>query len=240
VGAIEKDEGLVIRPEELERRLTGAHSICVVGSSRGGTSAAAYALDFAGIFMGDNLIVNCEDPEFVPMIRPDGIEENALAELVKRRCREHPKRWGFKHPDASFHMPALEALMPNVIFIAMMRSPLAVANTVMRREPAFADDPTTEKMTAALRHPMRYYSAIFDGIERVRAPVIVLDHETARYHGRLFVKALFDALGLPHLRRQELQDHLRSGMYRQPVPKHRYVAADPNQLRRERVHARGN
>ncbi|MEE4208434.1 MAG: hypothetical protein V2I43_04105 [Parvularcula sp.] len=210
------DGGILVRPSEWRRRTEGRYAVCIFGASRGGTSAAAYALARAGFPMGDDMRANCEDPAFLELITEDRIDRAGLERLVRQRWSEYPRRWGFKVPAASFHLRSLSEAIENIVFVGIIRSPLASARTIFRREPAFSKGNPVANLQAALRHSMRYYEAAIADFARLSAPVLLLDHETARFQSEQFVSTLFGALNFETVKAQTVATELAEGRYRNP------------------------
>jgi hypothetical protein len=97
----------------------------ILGLPRGGTTLAAGLVKAAGIYIGNNLPVTNEDPEFAQLLQPERVDSADFQRLVDQRNMQHPK-WGFKFPYRNHW--SLLASIPNSAFVFVFRDTFAVVN----------------------------------------------------------------------------------------------------------------
>lgn len=189
---IQTSRGLtIVRPDLLRERITGEHTIIACGASRGGTTALAYALARGGVDLGPDLPLNLEDDRFVACLHYRTLDQVRLVKLLNE---PRTGRWGFKVPDAVFHLPWLDDQAVNPVFTIILRSPLSTANSVITHDPNFPED--SSGLENALRHPLTYYAAVTDALQRIEAPVVLVDYENLHFRSLDTLRRLYVALGL--------------------------------------------
>jgi hypothetical protein len=199
----------VVNAQSLGARLSMPHTFVVCGSSRGGTSAIAYAMIRGGIDLGSDLPINLEDPEVLSHIDGEKLNEDALSQIIAARSG---RTWGFKVPDAAFHLPWFANHAENPIFVVILRSPLAVANSIINREPSFSKDKTG--FAVAFRHPLKFFGAISSALPKLNAPFILMDYEGLHYRSDVFLDELYDLLGIDCEDRKEVATELSKSDYK--------------------------
>jgi hypothetical protein len=95
-------------------------TIVVFGTERGGTSPIAGIVRGLGVYMGDNLEGNNEDPLF--MHKP----VSRLKEVIRLRNSSHAV-WGWKFPKAAQQLPLYLKSLRNPHLIIVSRDPVAIA-----------------------------------------------------------------------------------------------------------------
>lgn len=92
----------------------------IAGIERGGTSPVAGAARALGLYLGEELHQNNEDPLFVHQ----GYHETI--EAISQRNSSHPV-WGWKFPKVFLDLPLYIGHLRNPHFIVVFRDPVAVA-----------------------------------------------------------------------------------------------------------------
>lgn len=208
---IETERGItIIRPDLLKTRCRNGHTIIASGASRGGTTALAYALLRGGVNMGPDLPLNLEDDRFVDCIKQKRISRTELSKLLRTSTSE---RWGFKVPDAVFHLPWLDQNAVNPVFVFILRSPLATANSVLKHDPNFSSD--SIGFEHAMRHPLTYYSAIADALPLITAPIVLVDYEHLHFRPKYLLPRLFSALNISSDITEQIASELSQPDYKQ-------------------------
>ena len=138
-------------------------TIIVLGSPRGGTSMIAGLLREFGIFMGDGLGKNHEDPKFL------GNDINTIETTIKERNEKY-NVWGWKVPHTIFYIDKIEHLLTNPSYIIVYRNIHKVAESQIRHSNA-------DKISA-LKVTTNYYAKIMEFIEKSKAPILVINYES--------------------------------------------------------------
>lgn len=108
--------GFILRPSGN----VPTRTVVVFGLERGGTSPVAGIIRALGVFMGQDLDNNNEDPAFVH--RP---VSKIVAEIGKRN--EQHGTWGWKFPKAVQELPLYIRHLRHPHFVLVSRDPVAVA-----------------------------------------------------------------------------------------------------------------
>lgn len=177
-------------PTLLKERLSTHPTLIACGAARGGTTALAYALVRAGIDLGPSLPLNLEDDRFVRCFTPSNIDANSLRDLLSIRRNE---LWGFKVPEAIFHLRWLDRNVPNPVFIIVFRSPLGVANSAISHDPANFS-PDRNGLVNALEHSLTCYSAALQALPFLKSPVLMIDYESLHFRAEETLSWLFETL----------------------------------------------
>jgi hypothetical protein len=172
------------RLNDFARTPTQSEAFCVLGLPRGGTTMTARLVEAAGVFIGDNLPVTAEDPEFVRILKEVRPDHQAFREAVAKREVAH-RLWGFKAPFRN-HWDLLETLN-NVRFIAVFRDLFAVAN----RNHISVDADITASMAAN----GSLCQEIIRFVGKTRHPVFLFSYEKALLSPAALSKALAEFIG---------------------------------------------
>lgn len=151
----------------------------VMGAPRGGTSLVAGSLRLAGIYMGDGLGNQHEDPDFrreVPL-------EDKL-QSVKERNEEH-EVWGWKLPDSIYYIRDLIGKLINPCFIVVYRNPFSIAKSSSERDGAPFD-------ISLLGHPNFHYRQVFEILRDYDFPTALVSYESAISNPVLFSEKILE------------------------------------------------
>jgi hypothetical protein len=198
---VENKSGFVIfRPNLLQRRIAAKkHTIVVAGASRGGTSSISYALVRSGFLLGEDLgHLNYEDKEIINA----RMNKQKLRRIFSKRNSQH-NVWGFKLPEASFHLDWLDIELRNPIFVYVMRNPASVARSVIARSPAYEAD--REGLIGSLNHALRFYTYFTESLKRIESPIILVEHEAIARSPIAFCKDFYACLGI-EVSKEEILD----------------------------------
>jgi len=161
------------------------------GVTRGGTSAVAGAMRRLGVFMGDNLLNNHEDPEMKIDGHLDvvgGAYNLHRLKMIEKRNETH-KVWGWKDPDAITYLYELTPYLINPHYVIVGRDPVATAKAHMRwylRDPRFAIG------DIVLQHQRNVMFSL-----SCDAPVLFVSYEKALLYPQSFIEELAAFLGVP-------------------------------------------
>jgi|GEM_PF-7026845 len=144
----------------------------------------AKLLQAAGIFMGEQLPVTAEDPEFARLLKASSPEAAEFQALLALRAKAH-RRWGFKAPYKN-HWQLLGS-MPDARFVVVFRDVLAVANR--NRISASADLLGNMSANLALQ------SQLLRFISGIPNPVFMFSYEKAVLDPAPVVEALAEFCG---------------------------------------------
>jgi hypothetical protein len=204
-----------------------SRELCVLGMPRGGTTMAATLLKEAGVFMGDNLPVTIEDPQFAKLLSQQTPDKAAFRALVEARRAQHA-RWGFKAPFR--HHWDLLAGIENVRYLAVFRDVLAVAN----RNKISADASLLQSMQANLTLQQKIVEFIL-GSDR---PMLLLSYEKALTFPKETAEAICKFIGAAPM--ASLLTNLTKVIQPNEI---RYVASQDPLMVQTRIHVdliRGN
>ncbi|ESR25308.1 hypothetical protein [Lutibaculum baratangense] len=154
----------------------------VLGAPRGGTSMIAGSLRLAGIFMGEGLGGQHEDPAF----KREAVEDK-LAAIADRNRRFHT--WGWKLPRTVHFFDEIKHALVNPHLIVVYRNTLAVARSSARRDRRPLD---LHLIKVATRH----YSKVFDIIDGNDMPTAIVAYEAAVAQPRLYAERLVKYCGV--------------------------------------------
>jgi hypothetical protein len=163
---------IVLHPDRLGAAVPH-ETLVITGSPRGGTSIVAYILLRAGYFLGrDMSALNHEDREIAGAFT----EDNRLLTIIEARNREH-QRWGFKFPKASMKLEWLASNLRNPVFVIVYRNPLAIARSIINRQPNF--DRTEIHLKRALERGLDRMTTATASSFRSQIPAIFIDIDDA-------------------------------------------------------------
>jgi hypothetical protein len=163
---------IVVWPGDLARVL-GNETLVICGPGRGGTSIISYILLSLGYYLGEGLEANHEDRDILAAI---GLPSRMEAIVADRNLRY--QRWGFKIPIAVHHVDWLASALRNPVFLVVFRNPVAIAKTVLKRDPTFTGAGPRNLVTA-LEHGFRKME-LGTQVVMTRAPSILIDVDAAR------------------------------------------------------------
>jgi hypothetical protein len=164
-------------------RLHPRRTYVCFGVARGGTSAVAGAMRRLGIFMGDDLPNNYEDPRFGP-----GQSPARMREAIAERNAAHDV-WGWKFPAASNYLEGLSKDLRNPYLVVVFRDIAATMKGHMRWH--------NREVTLAAHEILVQQQKNWFLVERWRVPTLLVSYEKAILDPRLFVQELARHLGRP-------------------------------------------
>jgi hypothetical protein len=168
-----RDTMIVVHPDELAR-VIGNETLVICGPARSGTSLIAYVLLRLGCNLGDDLLdLIHEDREILDAIR----QPAEMARVVAERNRR-AKRWGFKVPRAVQYLDWLEGMLRNPVFVVAFRNPVAIARTILRRDPTYGGAGLGDLGTALEYGIHRMW--LGGQVIATKAPSLLVDVDAAR------------------------------------------------------------
>lgn len=187
---------MVVDPNEVARRRDSG-TVVVCGSPRGMTSVVAYTLYELGLYLGARVgAKNYEDQDLLDLMpaasAPDhagSLDTPAFRDAVALRDQSH-ERWGFKIPHAAAYVDQLEGLLRDVIFVVCLRNPVAVAQSVVNREPGMTFD--AERLLEIGTRPIR----TIQQLQTMNSPFIIVDMDAVRRMPGVYLEELSTQLGL--------------------------------------------
>jgi pimeloyl-ACP methyl ester carboxylesterase len=176
--------------------------ICL-GVARGGTSAVAGVMQRLGIFMGDDLPNNYEDPRFGA-----GQPPARMRAAIEERNQAHDI-WGWKFPAAANYAEGLYASLRNPYLVVVFRDLAATMKGHMRWH--------NREVALAAHEILVQQQKNWFLVERWRVPTLLVSYEKAMLEPSLFVQELAGHLGRdvpqgPDL--DELVEFLTPGSYK--------------------------
>ena len=165
--------------------------ICI-GVARGGTSAVAGAMQRLGVFIGDGLANNYEDPAFL-----NHISDDQMRQTIAARNAAHPV-WGWKNPNAA---DPLERLLPDIRnphLIVVTRDLVATMRAQTRWHKRGHLYSAHEIM---LQQQRNWFLA-----ERWKLPTALISYEKMILDPKRFVSEFAYFLGMPKTKPKKMQD----------------------------------
>jgi len=153
------------------------------GVARGGTSAVAGTMQRLGIFMGDELPNNYEDPRFGP-----GQAPARMRAAIAERNEAHDI-WGWKFPAASNYLEGLSNDLRNPYLVVVFRDMAATMKAHMRWH--------NREITLAAHEILMQQQKNWFLVERWRVPTLLISYEKAILEPALFVREMAGYLGRP-------------------------------------------
>ncbi len=175
--------------------------ICI-GVPRGGTSAVGGLMQRLGIFMGDDLPNNYEDPEFIQKTPA------YMKEVIKKRTEDHAL-WGWKFPAAANYLELLLPHIENPHLVIVFRDLVATMKAHVRwhnRTQLFAAH------EIILQQQKNWFL-----VERWQVPTALVSYEKAVLAPNLFTHEMANFLGMPHPdeeHQKEIAEFLTPGRYK--------------------------
>ena len=201
-GALRKDAGPLSNAR---------HTVVIFGVPRGGTTMVAGVAQRCGLFIGDDLPANNEDPLFnSDAIRSAGQElVPALRAAVQRRNAARD-RWGWKFPRAGAYLDSLRDVLVNPRLIVVSRDPVATATRHVRRGSTVVD------AVGMVQSLQRRNLAL---VTEWQCPTFLVSYERAMANKAGFVDKLCDFLDLrPPVEPDAIYSYMRSGGYNDRQP----------------------
>jgi hypothetical protein len=179
---------------------SGPRTVVVFGVTRGGTSMIAGAVRGFGVFLGDNLPVNNEDPDFtyksLPLMKASILARN-----------EKFQSWGWKFPMAANYMEELMPVLRNPVFVIVARDIAATASALTRWH--------NRDRSAALSEALMQTQKNFMLALRWQTPTLFVSYERAVASPDVCLDELASFLDTPlTVDRSKLIDFMARGSYK--------------------------
>lgn len=174
-------DGKFLKMYEEKTEPPEARTIVVLGVARGGTSLISGLLDLAGIDMGNAILANHEDPEFVfhsgdRRVFHGDRKQEALAkvsEIIAKRNAEK-KVWGWKDPLALHYLGGVADKLRNPYVVLVVRNLVSVALSEFKRNKlAFSECAFLSKQQLTLVE----YSLIYEMLAQTHFPTLIMEYE---------------------------------------------------------------
>jgi len=157
-----------------------SETVIIFGMTRGGTSMIAGAVRGFGYYLGEELLVNLEDQNFVYKT------DEHMKETIARRDQDHAL-WGWKYPIAVEYLDRLLPFVRTPILIIVSRDITATASAMTRWDDR---DPSGALSEAIIQSQRNLMLAI-----RHRLPTLYVSYEKASLNQDLFLTELEGFLG---------------------------------------------
>jgi len=193
---------------------TADKTIVVMGVARGGTSMVAGTVRELGIFLGDRLGENHEDPQFLPF------DVDKIREVISRRNDEH-KTWGWKMPHSLQYIEQVQTELRNPHFILVWRNTLATAISQVNR--------SDSDIGNALEYSSNRLQEMIEKTKLLNGPVLLVNYEQAINQKDDFVDTLADFVGV------DVDDETRANCIRFIDPKTGYQQVSKTYYRVEKT-----
>lgn len=144
-------------------RNSAEKTFVIFGSPRGGTTAVAGVARHLGLFLGDNLPDNLEDPSF------HGQPIKAIRETIAERDEKHAQ-WGWKFPNAVNNLDHVAPHLRNSRYICVTRDLTANSLGIEARHEGYGS-------LRSLEHAMQNLQRNLSFVMRVRRPTLMLSYE---------------------------------------------------------------
>jgi hypothetical protein len=192
-------------------------AICVLGMHRSGTSCLTGSLQASGLYLGrhhtwnrynqkgnrenqdfvdfhDQLLADCGGSWDAPprKVVPTATQLAHARALVDGFRGHDP--WGFKDPRALLALPVWHEVLPEAHYIGIFRHPLAVRDSLRRRDQRMSEATCIELW-------YRYNRELYREYRRRPFPLLCFDWDEATFHRRL--NAVLRQLGLRPLGEDE-------------------------------------
>lgn len=167
--------------EDEDSRGSAARTYPVFGCPRGGTTAVARCVGALGIFMGDDMGVNFEDPLF-------GAGNPKKRDTVKARNKAHSV-WGWKFPNAVNYLDAIAPALRNPRYICVTRDVTANGLGISARDKNFDDVMAVER---SLQNTQRNFTFLL----RQQRPSLLVSYEKLIMKPEEVLADLSDFLGV--------------------------------------------
>lgn len=187
-------------------------TVVCFGTARGGTSMVAGAIAGLGVFMGDDLPVNVEDPMFNPDLDKSITFDAFCARLpgvIAERDAAH-RNWGWKYPVALRYLERIFPLLRNPHLVIVKRDPVPA---VLR---AKTDD--SQVRVQEVRRRLRVQLDNIDLAAKLGAPALVVSYERASNRPEDFLTSLGRFLQIdPPADPTAILEFMKPGKYKKPV-----------------------
>ena len=179
-------------------------TVVCFGMPRGGTSAVAGVLQYLGVFLGDNLENNHEDPDFCYKKPPH------MKQVIRERNETHGL-WGWKFPAAANYMPRIFDSIRNTVFVIVFRDAVATSKAHARWYKKDVDEALDEYLIAVQKNIMV--------ARRLGAPTLMVSYEKLMAYPLEGAQEMAEFLGvaLPEDSHDKVRQFLVPGEYKSMV-----------------------
>lgn len=179
----------------------------IFGLPRGGTTMVAGVARMCGLFIGEDLPVNAEDPKFNPLTlakKGGGAIRNMRA-TVEMRNAEYPI-WGWKYPAAAKYLPKLAKSLRNPCLILVFRDPVAI----QLRNFAKGHD-VLRIINSAQKAQRRNWNIV----KRFGMPALLVSYEKAVAEPEIFIEQICEFLKTePPADIAPIVEYMKAGSYK--------------------------
>jgi len=187
-------------------------TVICFGTPRGGTSMVAGTIVGLGVFMGENLLQNIEDPMFNQdtdkMLSRDAFKAR-LPSVIAERNNAH-KIWGWKFPLAHAYLDEIISEIRNPHFVIVLRDPVPATLRANLDE----DQLALQEMLRRTRWTIKNLELA----NRIQAPTLMVSYERASKNpeGLILQLADFMQLAVPD-DISPLLEFMEPGSYKKPI-----------------------
>jgi hypothetical protein len=175
-------------------------TVIIFGVTRGGTSMIAGAVRGLGVFLGEKLPVNNEDPEFTYK------SVAHMKSTINARNEQHDI-WGWKFPMAANYLEELLPVVRNPVFIIVTRDAAATASALTRWH--------NRDISAAISEALIQTQKNFHLSLRWQVPTLFVSYERAVASPDVFLPELSGFLDLQlAVDEQKLISFMERGSYK--------------------------
>ncbi|MDJ0630828.1 MAG: sulfotransferase [Rhodobacter sp.] len=168
-------------------------SFVCIGIARGGTSSVAGTMQRLGVFMGNDMENNYEDPAF------KGANIAEMKTIIAARQAAHDI-WGWKNPHAANHLEHLLPVLENPHLIVVFRDLVAT----MRAHKRWHQRTTHHAVHEILLQQQRNWFLV----ERWGLPTALVSYEKLLLDPAGFVTDMASFMGLPVPRTREMRGYI--------------------------------
>ena len=188
---------------------TEPKTVVCMGVPRGGTSMVAGAIAGLGLYMGDNLDVNIEDPDFNPDVNKNQSYVEFLKhlpEVIAQRNATH-QAWGWKYPHANRYLKNIFPLLRNPHLVIVFRDP--VASAIWSR-PQDSDAAISET-----KRQLDWQAENLKTAVQLKVPTLMVSYERASVKPAEFLEKLCGFIGFSYPENhQKIIDFMAPGKYK--------------------------
>lgn len=163
-----------------DMRKKDRRTVVVFGIPRGGTTMMAGVVQRCGIWIGDGLPGNLEDPDFVKQ------DTAHMVAAIKARDAKR-KIWGFKYPAAGRFLADLHNELTNPFYIVVWRDVMAAGMRELRGGEV--------SLAEALHRKHRLQAQNLQFARSIAAPFLFVSYERAISHPLELAQATADFVG---------------------------------------------
>jgi hypothetical protein len=191
---------------------TDPKTLVVMGCPRGGTSAVSGLLHHSGIFMGDSLGRQYEDPDFHQWLeRSYGKRDREVKrriEVIHKRNQEKVN-WGFKDTNVVHYFAEILPHLRNPVILAVVRDPYQISLSSAKHE----KKPWGFNL---LRNASIHYGMMMQTLDRHKQiPRAIIDFEDLRKNPEEVIKEV-ESFILMRLDKEKGTTFLQTGTYIHP------------------------